>query len=138
MVSLDSTMGVTGGTTPCSLKYLVQEGVALPGVRAVAGGAYVTVDCAATSTTVTGGATSGKLDPQEARDVTFTVKCNNEPVLPGTSTTIPEMVNCRSGTTSQTLAIARVRFEPDFTKTSATDAPKRATIPKIISWQVRQ
>jgi hypothetical protein len=140
----DSALGVTGSTKTCEMAFNIREALLHKGESAVATPGVLVVTCEATPTSLTGGATSGLGDPQEARDVTFTVKCKGTTPSAGDA---HSRLTCQSGSVySKTLATARVRFEPDYTMTkvpgapgttSANDRSKRAIIPKIISWNVK-
>lgn len=135
MVANDYRLGVTGNesSNPCSMRFILRDPVGTQGEGSTNDG-YVLVECAPTNSAISGG-DSGTGDPQAARDVTFTVKCNNDAALSGTTA---DKLTCGSGSLySKVLGRARVRFEPDFTMTSATTRNKRAVIPKIISWEVR-
>lgn len=135
MVASNYRLGVTGNSVsdPCSMRFQIRDPFGSQGQGSITDG-YVLVECAPTNTAISGG-DSGTGDPQIARDVTFVVKCNTDFQPQGT---IEEKLTCGSGSvTSKVIGRARVRFEPDFTMTSATDRVKRAVIPKIISWEVR-
>jgi hypothetical protein len=98
-------------------------------------GSFLSVACAATPGTTSGGTTGAVTDgdqrQQQPRDVTFTVTCN---VPTGYVAGRTNPIKCLSGAgTPRVVARARVRFEVD---PGATPPVSWAVVPKVISWTV--
>lgn len=103
---------------------------------------YITVDCYATKIANVDSGAIGSDGGQDARDVTFEVKCSHEPNTP-----VPVgLIQCGSGTEEIVLARARIRFDVDYSipptspdcNPGCTASTARAVVPKVISWSVRQ
>lgn len=127
MAAKNPGMGRATSPDPCGLSFIVQGSA-----RQVASGSYLLVECAATPATVSGSSTTGNVvsGQQNARDVTFTVTCHQNPgYVP-----VKNKIDCRSGTQFKTLATARVRYEIDY---SVTNQTQWAIVPKVITWEVR-
>lgn len=121
-VARDTTLGRTAPDAGCGWSLPIEGRV--PGDDAFASGSQLRVTCEAYTVSDTPDSDGG----QRIRYVQFTVSCFG--YVPGNGDAKPA---CNaSGGTATVVARAKVRYDIDATQPAAT----RATIPKIISWDL--
>jgi hypothetical protein len=123
------TMGTTDTAKIC-LVYDIPNTATNVKLKGNGGGAaYLTVECRATPGVTYAAESDGGQGP---RDVTISVYCRTDPAVPEFAPS-KDVLNCGTGSGTDPLAVARVRYEVDYSK--ALDA--RAVVPKVVTWEVR-
>jgi len=112
-------------TTPTVTTAYAGAGVGIPTITSTS---FLTVECAATYATQSGGNTGGA---QGVRDVTFSVICNynNATKFDGAASDVTTLSSCGSTGTRVVLAQARVQYQIDlnYVKTDAVCSVSTAT-----------